>query len=403
MIDSLNLCSAKRIKLKKGYISKKRFSVLLCWLNIIVLGMPPGLSFLFPAFISYSLLVFGVFVFLLDLYFFIIRKKAEITIPFLFLSIFCVLFLISTAINGQDILRCVKFVYKILLSYFFAIGFLKPSFKQTISYLSFVGKIVLFLNFLIMVTRYPDGLYVFDYHEYSLIGITNSMETYWLPFALFWMIDVLINKKRFFFIHLSFIFLITFIPSFLYKSTTGYLISLMTLAFWSLVYLRGFIRISIRSSSLFWLIIIAFVIWFLVSAEISYIPILAEQTTFIQRIGLWKTSINMIKEKPLFGYGLGETDNVVYFNQWRNYSPHNLYLMIAMWGGIPLLIVFAFYYWVSSKKIFKYNDKISGLIKATLVLFLIYSIVEINNNLYLFVLTIATSKIYSDKLVVTKG
>ncbi len=68
-----------------------------------------------------------------------------------------------------------------------------------------------------------------------------------------------------------------------------------------------------------------------------------------QRFGVWRLSLNAIKEKPLLGYGLGNFE--LLFEKERRLStirtgffddPHNLFLYLAATGGVAFLLLFLF-------------------------------------------------------------
>lgn len=88
------------------------------------------------------------------------------------------------------------------------------------------------------------------------------------------------------------------------------------------------------------------------------------------RIYLWKSSIKMIKDYPLFGIGIGNFNQVYigqnyispYANEKNLVSPHNIYLHVftesGLLGEIPFLFLLGYmvYYLVNS---FKKGNKIA--------------------------------------------
>jgi len=67
------------------------------------------------------------------------------------------------------------------------------------------------------------------------------------------------------------------------------------------------------------------------------------------RLLIWKDAVELIKEKPLFGYGTGsnkiilqkkyrENGHLLFLN--KKYNSHNTYLDLLLIGGIPLLGVY---------------------------------------------------------------
>lgn len=378
----------KLVTIKDMCTMKIRFITLLCWINIIVIAFPSGLSYLFPAEFNYAMLAVGVLLILLDIHYFSKTNKIILDRLYWVILFFCLWLLLSTFLNGGDFFRACKFSYQIFLAYIFAAFFFRYDFWETISKLALWGEIIIFLNFLTLVYYYPNGIYNVNQSEYSIIGIINAMEAYWLPFVMFIFIDMIKKNKHFKGLRLLWIFILVFIPSFLYSSDTNIVIISLTLIMGIVaLYFKNF---YIKSSRIYiiWLVTILAITVFLIYTDGSSIPIIGNNPSITSRILLWRRSLDMIIEKPLLGYGISETDNVVFYNQWRNYSSHNFFLMIGIWGGIPLFLMYVYMLGTCVKKIFLQNDMISRVMKIIFALFLVYSIVEINNSFYLFLIAL---------------
>ena len=151
--------------------------------------------------------------------------------------------------------------------------------------------------------------------------------------------------------------------------------------------------------------------------EISLSKDKAEST----RIRLWQTSLNMIKDKPIWGIGLGNFGQ--FFNQYKveggydNYShPHNDFLNVAVNSGllglIAYLYLWAVFIYTTLKAVLKnrrigliYTVQISGVV--TIVAFLFASLFQCYytdaevNMLVMFLLgitTVANLKLAEDKI-----
>ena len=68
--------------------------------------------------------------------------------------------------------------------------------------------------------------------------------------------------------------------------------------------------------------------------------ILGKNLTFTHRTLVWENAIELIKKSPLLGYGLQSPDwfkyNLIYL------TPHNMILLILIYGGFALLLSFIF-------------------------------------------------------------
>ena len=74
---------------------------------------------------------------------------------------------------------------------------------------------------------------------------------------------------------------------------------------------------------------------------------------------IWDAALDMIREKPIFGYGNPDSYNVFSVNHdftgghndvWTTISGHNQILQILYYGGIIMLLIFVWIYFVSTKQ-----------------------------------------------------
>lgn len=81
--------------------------------------------------------------------------------------------------------------------------------------------------------------------------------------------------------------------------------------------------------------------------------------TLSHRTIIWDRALELISNKPVFGYGLAESLNVFSVNHdytggnnnvWTALSGHNQFLQLLYYGGIVLMIIFFALYFVSTKK-----------------------------------------------------
>ncbi len=72
------------------------------------------------------------------------------------------------------------------------------------------------------------------------------------------------------------------------------------------------------------------------------VNILGKDITLTQRIGLWTRAIEMIKEKPIFGYGNNRFGAIILRNYYYWYA-HNLVLDILLEGGFVTFTAFALF------------------------------------------------------------
>lgn len=95
------------------------------------------------------------------------------------------------------------------------------------------------------------------------------------------------------------------------------------------------------------------------------------------RLLMWKDALELIKEKPLLGYGTGASRQVLlekYEEKGHNiflegrYNAHNTYLELLLWGGVVLLVIYLVYLGLLFYQ---------SIIKKDLLLFLFFLIISI--------------------------
>ncbi len=81
--------------------------------------------------------------------------------------------------------------------------------------------------------------------------------------------------------------------------------------------------------------------------------------TLSHRTIIWDRALELISQKPIFGYGLADSLNVFFVNHdytganndvWTALSGHNQFLQLLYYGGIVLIILFITLYFFATKK-----------------------------------------------------
>ena len=108
--------------------------------------------------------------------------------------------------------------------------------------------------------------------------------------------------------------------------------------------------------------------------------ILGKDITLTHRTRLWDLALAAIAKSPIFGYGIGETDNVFRINawdEWKNWSAHNQYLQTWYAGGTLALLALVAFLVYSSFVLQRSHDKqIPGCVKAIALVFMVMLLVE---------------------------
>ena len=142
--------------------------------------------------------------------------------------------------------------------------------------------------------------------------------------------------------------------------------------------LKKTVILNIRSYLLFYVILFFSVVLFNIQERYAGLlyRILRRDATFSGRIQLWNIAIEMIKNRPLIGYGMAESVNIIYSpTKEVYYSTHNQFMQLLIEGGFISLLVFCGIAYLAFNKLYEYrNSEASkilsiGIFSIALVLF----------------------------------
>lgn len=104
-----------------------------------------------------------------------------------------------------------------------------------------------------------------------------------------------------------------------------------------------------------------------------------KSVTFSARTSIWREAFNYIKKNPIFGKGIVLVDSQIFMKSLgAKFSAHNIFIEIAMIGGIPGLLIFLVIVYNSLNKAFCINNSKARMMVLNLLLsFFIMSITEI--------------------------
>lgn len=121
------------------------------------------------------------------------------------------------------------------------------------------------------------------------------------------------------------------------------------------------------------------------------------------RINLFKTSITVIKEAPIFGYGIGDVKDVLSSFESKNsffkgkyYNTHNQFFGIAISTGIIGLLMFFVLLFKNFKCIFKNSFEQLSIFILFVLLMLIENIIDRQNGVIYFALFINYFSFYNE-------
>lgn len=279
----------------------------------------------------------------------VIRKGIHVSAFSKWLHFFWVSFLICILISDPSIVNFNTWLTLTCAVSGFALLFERYSYMSVVPrlykymYLLTVLNTVLYFimpqGFEYVVSAY-DGLSRFGKHS-GLISTDNNMAPFIIAFLILG--EVCYEKRIVPKSYYVGMWVLSWLTMLLCFSATG-LIGLFVYSLITLITRTQLKRINIKLRHIALILIVAFLAVYYLQVQKLFsfliIDVLGKDLSFTQRIGLWTKSIQMIKERPLFGYGNRNYGSIILRNNYYWYS-HNLILDILLEGGIVTLGSFA--------------------------------------------------------------
>lgn len=354
-------------------MSKKEIIIFL--LNFLFI-FEPKIFVKFP--IINAFFVFGIVVCFLRLIYIYLKKDISLPLHFFRIVFFRLSFFVQTLLSKGDILMWGYFSIVLLtmsllfhLYRFKIIDFLKV--------LSFFMLIILILNFLTILI-FPNGIT----DELYFIGIrTRFTDVIFPAICISFVADYLNGKKcsimTFLLILISFL---TIVKMWIATAIVGLLL-LIFIYFILMIFFKKS-KISLVIPVLLALILNYFIVYGdLINSFSRFIEgVLHKSTSLSGRTEIWAIAKQIINKKPIFGYGMYDNGNFVYWGYkggpYGLWQAHNQWLQMMFDGGILTTSIFICFILNSGYYIKQLdNKKVRSLMIATISIFLIMMITEI--------------------------
>lgn len=200
-----------------------------------------------------------------------------------------------------------------------------------------VYSIYIIINF-ITVIFYPNGMYVNRWGIYLnyFLGAKNVFALYSLPCVTLIGYKIITGTKKFSYL---IILLLSFLSSVIVWSGSNMLIiGLMIIGILSANYFTKFYKLfNFRNYLIITLFIFVTIVIFQNLKVFSWLieTVLHKDLTLTGRIGIWDSSIRVIKERPIFGYGVLDGNAIIRITNNRfGINTHNMFLWCLFIGGI---------------------------------------------------------------------
>lgn len=353
------------------------FILIICLINLPIMSTMGWLSML-NNFIRILAAVIGLFLFL-------VIEKGELSKLTVTIIIMQGVLVLSTVINGGNILAVIASSASVV-----AIAFIFEHFSRdilsVIKGLMLIAEIFCYANFITLIMA-PRGLYISDLYTTNwLLGYKNQFAPYLLLFCLVAYIHSCIggNKLRSYGIYgFSLLSVIMADSS---TSIVGIGLLLLLYAFVKKRYIMFDSYLCGIGSLLIALGIHILDVEKIFSFFIE--GILGKAHTFSLRLSLWERVGALIAEKPILGHGVFDSANTTnHLGVYWAVHAHNMLLQYLYQGGLVYLIIYLIIVIQLLKKIHKVqNDIVTQGILITILVFWVMSLTEVYSHAYIFII-----------------
>ena len=324
-------------------------------------------------------------------FFFIIYMWEMAHIPKLlvFIVLFETSIMMSTILNKGNISRALIdavsiIAYSVLIT--LCIKYNSRGFLQVLSNLLGILVLINLCSILLYPNGLPADLYTNQENPVYFMTIDNGTSLF-VAFSI--MIFVIKDLSFFGTLTLKGVIKVicTVVSAFLTKSATAILVVLLICIALIVIALTDYSKYQsaiVLSIVYVGCLIYLFTMQSNIVAEFVLEKILNRSSNFTGRYHLWKSAINMIKEKFWMGYGRSAHD---YIAAWGGYfSSHNYILETLLQGGVIALSLFvATVVYALRKSAYSRNTRITACIVCTLFAILIGALMESDvHSVYIF-------------------
>lgn len=315
--------------------NKKLFEYILYLFLIIPFFKIPYLVQIIPA-LDLVYKIWQIIAGIIIVYVLVINSKYSKVINSIIFYLLILLF--SSLINGINLLETILLSVQILfMCFIFDYGIRKNSQK-------FLGVLEVFLFVLIVINLatiilYPNGMYVNadGYASNWFLGYKNSHILYILPMLMFSLLKNYSKNKKIDLKNCVYI-VISLISTILVKNSTAIVgLSLICLLLLFKPVLEKIRIVNLKNYFIIYIIVFLGIVIFRVHNVLEFliVDILDKDLTFTGRTYIWDSVIEIIKDKPILGYG-----NCVYkFSQYIS-TTHNTILDILFKTGLLGLVAY---------------------------------------------------------------
>lgn len=381
------------INLEKLFVIDFRTAIWLPSLCVLatVLHMCIAFSDLEMLMVSYAVLGTELLSFLVMLILFL-RKGVTSLFPIL-ITLFQLLLLSLTIVFGMDIKNCFYWgceciLIAILMEYY------NNRFQVILTTFAVVFSLCAYLNLFHIIAN-PQLWFIEDEKSIGGYLLGNSYNQMGCRLICAIITSYLCQKiNKWWTVNTIFVIIASLIALFIVRSMTS-LTCLILFSILCFLPYKPIVRLSCYGLLVFYVLFQLFVCSLgkgLENNELAtyfIVDVLEKDITFSNRTEMWDSALTTFWESPLWGHGL--VDGEWYLSHMNSTAtgPHNLIFSFLIYGGVILLILFLYIFYLSVRHILLSKDKYENLCLIAIAVYLIMSTMEVypySFTLYLLIL-----------------
>ena len=315
----------------------------------------------------------------------------KITKTLILIILFEISIILSSIINNVNLVKPINNFLTIVAFSMLVELIIRSDFKKFIKIILNIQIPLFFIN-LVLIIIYPNGLDFANLYTKNhvnpllFLSVDNGFSKWIIPFIGF--VFMRYNNK-FILISLWILSLISIIIIDSASCLLAFVIFTILIAIYNKVKIK---KVEIITLSSLYVVISIIVLYFNTKLDFFNIisQMLGRSATLTGRTELWPLAINLIEQKPIFGYGY-TSGNIEIWGGF--FSSHNALLEILIHGGIFSLFIFIVIMLRTIKNMNKSYSYINTIIFAVIFSYFLILFVETGLNIYLFTFIILANNV----------
>ena len=315
----------------------------------------------------------------------------KITKTLILIILFEMSIILSSIINNVNLVKPINNFLTIVAFSMLVELIIRSDFKKFIKIILNIQIPLFFIN-LVLIIIYPNGLDFANLYTKNhvnpllFLSVDNGFSKWIIPCIGF--VFMRYNNK-FILISLWILSLISIIIIDSASCLLAFVIFTILIAIYNKVKIK---KVEIITLSSLYVVISIIVLYFNTKLDFFNIisQMLGRSATLTGRTELWPLAINLIEQKPIFGYGY-TSGNIEIWGGF--FSSHNALLEILIHGGIFSLFIFIVIMLRTIKNMNKSYSYINTIIFAVIFSYFLILFVETGLNIYLFTFIILANNV----------